>query len=241
MKIKVFARSKEIADFICELWLKSGQEAIKHRGNFFVALSGGKTPIGIYHELAKSSQTRLWRKTHIFLTDERLVPWDHKDSNYRMIKKTLLSRIAIPEKNVHPVRIRELAALSAQEYEKDLVQTFHLKRRQWPKFDLILLGIGKDGHIASLFSGNSTLAENKLLAASVRHVKRQRDRVTITMPVICHARQVVFLVTGKRKAKIIKEILMDKVRTPALSVIRRNKKVLFALDQESASLLETSF
>jgi 6-phosphogluconolactonase len=230
-----------MAEFVCKIWSRSEQEAIKRRGSFFVALSGGKTPVDIYRELAKFSQNCSWHKTHLFVTDERFVPWTHKESNYRLIKKTLLTHIAIPEMNVHPVRIRRSAVISAQEYENDLIKTFHLKRRQWPRFDLILLGIGKDGHIASLFPNSLTLAEKRLLAAPVCHGKRQRDRVTITMPVICHARQIIFLVTGKQKAKIIKEILLDQGRSPALLVLRKNKEVLFVLDEKSASLLGTSF
>ena len=150
-KVFAFTTKEEAADFIVEQWIRISEEAIQERGRFCVALSGGETPVPLYKKLVGSRKNVNWEKTHIFLTDERFVPLSSSESNGRMIRKNLLDKVKIPKGNVHCVPIEEDLVLSAQHYEEDILEFFGLRPGEFPQFDLILLGVGTDGHTASLF------------------------------------------------------------------------------------------
>ncbi|MGZ9143712.1 MAG: 6-phosphogluconolactonase [Candidatus Binatia bacterium] len=191
-----------------EQFVALARQAIAARGRFAVALSGGSTPKALYSLLATAefSEQLDWRQIHLFFGDERCVAPDHAESNYRMVAEALLSQIAIPSENVHRMA-GELAPLAAAvAYERELKQFFSQSETNLPRFDLLLLGLGEDGHTASLFPGSSALHETKCLVAPIYVEKLAAHRLTLTLPAINHAAQISFLIAGKSKAAIVKEI-----------------------------------
>ena len=182
------------------------------RGRCAIALAGGTTPRPLYERLAEVPwRDRIeWSTTHFFWGDERCVPIDHPDSNYRMAHETLLSRVPVPPENIHRVPV-ELGVPSAiaRAYEMELRAFFGV--RGVPAFDLMLLGMGADGHIASLFSGDAALEEQERCVVDTwnHRCRPPVPRVTMTLPVINHARNVAFLVTGGEKRRVMEEILRD--------------------------------
>jgi 6-phosphogluconolactonase len=216
------------------------EAAIALRGRFTVALSGGNTPRGVYSLLAEQHKDTLpWDKCFIFFGDERHVPPDHPDSNYRMTREALLSKIPIPEQNVFRVRAELPADLAADQYESEQRAFFRLTDGAWPRFDLILLGLGDDGHTASLFPGTAALKEQSRLVVANWVEKFQSYRITFTYPVLYHAAEVVFLVSGKSKSQILKDIFdpAKKGSYPAQAVQPGNGRLLWIADRDAASLL----
>jgi 6-phosphogluconolactonase len=216
--------------------------AVDEFGRFCVALSGGNTPRGLYELLAREPAGSLpWEKVHIFFGDERHVPPDHPESNYRMVLETLLSKVAIPESNVHRVRAELDAHAAAVDYEKQIHDVFQLQPGELPFFDLILLGMGDDGHTASLFPGTPALQETTRLVAANYVEKLKTDRITLTFPVLNNAANVVFLVCGAGKAEIMQEVFSaDNNRDcPASSIHPTHGRLLWIADREAASLFSS--
>lgn len=238
-RIVVHSKIDHISESVAELWQSLSTKAIRHQRPFAAALSGGTTPEPLYRHIAETVQPSLWEHTHIFPVDERMVPHDHEDSNFRLIDTALLSRIKIPEKNVHAVSTTAATASEAAAlYDKELVSFFSLKKSMRPRFDLVLLGIGEDGHTASLFPGMKHLVDEKKLVVASESDNAPHARVTLTMPVINNASTVVFAVTGGRKAPIIKAILQDRdIALPASLVAPEDGELIVLLDREAASLL----
>jgi 6-phosphogluconolactonase len=236
-EIMIFDNSAQLVEFAIKLWTQIAEEAVKKRGLFTVSLSGGRTPVQLYKKLSKSGM--LWYKTHIFIVDERFVPLDHKDSNYGMINKTLLSNIEIPDKNVHPVTIEKGPGESAALYESRITAFFNLSSSDIPEFDLILLGLGNDGHTASLFPGSAALSvKDHLTTSAAASDEARHDRITITFPVINRARNIIFLVTGSNKAAVVKEVLENESSgLPAASIRPVKGDIYYFLDSGAASLL----
>lgn len=229
-----------MADFVIAQWKTISEKAIKGKGYFSVALSGGRTPEFLYKKLS-NKRTLPWNKTHVFLTDERYVPYEDEENNLHMINNTLLTRVSIPKKNVHPISTSEVTPLeSAEKYEEDLISFFRTAETALPKFDLILLGIGEDGHTASLFPETPSLKEIRHFAVTVSPKdKTKKDRITITFPVINMAKNIVFLVTGGNKAKIVKDVIEGKNNLlPAAMVEPEKGKLFFLLDESAGSLLK---
>ncbi len=177
---------------------------------FSVALAGGATPHRLYQLLASPAyRARIpWKVVHLFWTDERCVPPSHPQSNFRLVRDVLLSKVLIPAGNIHriPVECGTPKIVSAA-YEKQIRDFFRWRKNAWPKFDLILLGLGEDGHTASLFPGSSALKETKRLAAVARGGKPNLARVTLTVPVLNHAREILWLVAGKKKKAVLRAVL----------------------------------
>jgi 6-phosphogluconolactonase len=216
------------------------EAAVAARGRCSVALSGGNTPRGAYSLLAEQHKNTLsWDKVFIFFGDERHVPPDHPDSNYRMAREALLSRVPVPEQNVFRVRGELPADLAADRYESELRAFFRMTGGGWPRFDLILLGIGDDGHTASLFPGTSALKEQSRLVVGNWVEKFQSYRITFTYPVLNHASEVVFLVSGKSKSEILRDIFDPAKRGnyPAQDVQPENGRLLWIADRDAASRL----
>jgi 6-phosphogluconolactonase len=174
-----------------------------------VALSGGSTPKALYSLLATPGfADRIpWPKVHLFWGDERCVPPDHAESNYRMVRESLLSKINFPPENVHRMAGEKEPKLAAAEYDNELKTFFQLSEGEPPRFDLILLGLGEDGHTASLFPGSEALKETKLLVTANFVGQLNTARLTLTLPVLNNAGNVCFLVAGASKAAIVKEVL----------------------------------
>ncbi len=235
----VFKDIAEISGHVVKRWLNISANAIDHKGIFIVALSGGSTPLSLHKKLIDSKDLIQWDKIHIFLVDERFVPYDSNESNFRMIKETLLDHIKIPSGNIHPIPIEKGSAASASKYEEEMSSFFHLKKGSFPQFDLILLGIGDDGHTASLFSGQPALDEKEHLAASVKSGDTiKQDRITITFPVINNADNILFMAAGTGKAEAVRQIIENSnCRLPAAMVRPVSGSRTFLIDERAGSLL----
>ena len=243
INIFVFDRYDKISDFAVKKWEEISADAIRDKDFFAVALSGGKTPAGFYEKLSNHRKGFLWNKTHIFLVDERFVPSHHEESNYRMIKHHLLDGLRIPTQNIHSISTQEdTPEKSSESYEKDLRNFFQLKSGEIPAFDLVMLGIGEDGHIASLFPRTSSLAESRRLVVPVNRDRLSDKRISITLPVINNAENIIFLVSGYNKAQVMKEILEEKnMMLPASRVNPGKGKVFLLMDEKAASLLSSRY
>ncbi|MGH9863360.1 MAG: 6-phosphogluconolactonase [Candidatus Acidiferrales bacterium] len=214
-------------------------ETLQGRGeSFSVALSGGATPRRFY-ELLASDEFRPkipWTHLHIFWGDERMVSPDHAESNYRVAREALLTHIPLPPQNIHPIAAHTSAEQAALAYEQEL--RTHFGRWGRPVFDLALLGLGADGHTASLFPGATALEEKqRWVVAHVRGVN-QHARVTLTLPVFNQARRVFFLVTGKEKASALQAALAGGSHWPAQRVNPEKGELVFLVDAAAAAKLE---
>ncbi|HEY4675536.1 MAG TPA: 6-phosphogluconolactonase [Candidatus Angelobacter sp.] len=241
VEIKVVSDSVTLARTAAEEFHRLAEAAVQERGRFSVALSGGNTPRTVYSLLASEHKPLPWHSIHIFFGDERHVPPDDPDSNFRMTSESLLSKVPIPEKNVHRIHAELDAEAAAAEYDQELRDFFHLSDQDWPRFDLIFLGIGEDGHTASLFPGSKALTETSRRVAANWVEKFQAFRITLTLPVLNHAAEVVFLVSGAGKAQILHEILRPGAQKyPAQSVQPENGRLLWLVDKDAASLLQSA-
>jgi 6-phosphogluconolactonase len=178
-----------------------------------------------------------WDRVHLFWADERCVPPDNGDSNYRLAQELLISRVPIPDENIHRIRGEEGAEQAAAVYERDLKAYF--SNGGWPTFDLVILGAGEDGHTASLFPGSFQTMENSRLAAPVFLDAQKKDRVSLTLPVLNHARQVLFLVAGQSKQRIVRSIVQEgnPDRLPA-GLVRPSAGICtWFLDEDAAASL----
>lgn len=239
-EIKVLPDSAALNLAAAQEFQTAAEQAIAQRGRFSVALSGGNTPRSVYSLLAQQYKTSLpWDKTHIFFGDERCVPPDHPDSNYRMANEALLSHVAIPPENVHRICAELAPEAAAKDYENQLRSFFQLNNNTWPRFDLIMLGLGQDGHTASLFPGSSALKESSRLVAPTWVEKKKIFRITLTYPVVNNAAEVEFLVSGSGKAQILKDVFNPSgaAAFPAQLIKPINGRLLWLLDHAAASLL----
>lgn len=233
--IHIFAESVAAHDFLIKQWEDFSTRAIANRGRFTVALSGGKTPGDFFRRLAVRPDLP-WEKTHIFQVDERFVSPTDRESNLFFIRETLTKGVSIPSKNIHPITTEGISLEeSAKEYEEELRRFFSTETL--PRFDLIMLGIGEDGHTASLFPESPCLHEMKRLVVSVVAKVPPRERISLTLPVINNARAAVFLITGKNKAPIFEKILKEKDSALPAALVKPVSGILtFVLDQRAASL-----
>lgn len=215
--IEIVADGAALARAAAGEFVARARAAVEARGTFFVALSGGATPGAAYSLLSDPAGEFLgrvpWGHSQVFWGDERCVPPDHPDSNYRAAWESLLSRVPIPEDRIHRVRTELGSAWrSADDYSKALRVVFRLKTGELPRFDLVLLGLGIDGHTASLFPGGSAVRERERLVVAVAGGREGAWRVTFTVPVLNAAARVVFLVSGEGKAAALREVLHGPLR-----------------------------
>jgi 6-phosphogluconolactonase len=218
------ALAREAADRFVAL----ARSAIAAQGRFAVALSGGSTPRLLYEQLV--TQPIDWQRVHIFWGDERCVPPDHPDSNYGMAQRALLSHINIPAQNVHRLQGELNPAQAAQRYEDELRTFFGAA----PCFDLILLGLGSDAHTASLFPHTPALHEQQRWVAAQYVENLQADRLTLTLPIINHAANIIFLIAGHDKAAALQSVWhgpRDPDRFPAQSIMPTIGRVTWLVDR----------
>jgi 6-phosphogluconolactonase len=243
VEIKVFPDIAAVAQNAAQRLATLAEEAVQARGVFTLALSGGSTPRALYSLLADDPtfRTRLpWNSIHYFWGDERFVPPDHPDSNFGMASEVLLSRVPVPPQNIHRVHT-ELGdpEKTAEAYETELRKFFSTPEGQFPRFDLILLGLGPDGHTASLFPNSPALNEQVKLVVANWVEKFLSYRITMTFPVLNNGATVMFLVTGPEKAEAVKSVIggaSDKP-LPAQLVRPTNGQLIWFLDQAAASHL----
>jgi len=229
-----------------EEFVRAAKDAIEDRGVFNVALSGGSTPKGLFSLLVTDEDLRAqvqWKKINFFWGDERHVPPDDPESNYRMANEALLSKLSIDAKRVFRMKGEfEEAEDAAEEYERILTGHFRLEEAQLPRFDLVLLGMGPDGHTASLFPGTKALHEQKHLVVSNWVGKFDTDRITMTARVLNNAANVVFLVGGDDKAPALKSVLegpFEPEQLPAQLIRPVDGRLLWLADQQAARLLKS--
>ncbi len=240
-KVRVFDDAEQVARAVAVRFVESAGESVAQNGRFSVALSGGSTPRRVYELLAGGEfAPRVdWPHVHVFFGDERCVPPDDADSNYRMARESLLSLVAIPPRNVHRMIGEGDAAANARLYEGELRAFFG--DATTPRFDLVMLGLGEDGHTASLFPGSLALAESSAWVVANWVEKFGAYRLTLTAPVINSAAHVLFLAVGAAKAERVRDVLegeRDPVRLPAQLIRPGGGHLEWFVDRAAASKLE---
>jgi len=227
--------ARDAATFVALL----AEKRVREDGRFAISLSGGSTPRRLYQLLASPAYAEgmAWDRWHIFWGDERCVPPEHTDSNYRLAKETLLDRAPIPPESIHRIQAELAPETAAAEYEQQLLNVFGASR---PVFDLILLGMGDDGHTASLFPGTDALGEQSRLVVANWVPHLDAHRITFTLPLINAASTVAFLVTERTKAGMLKEVLEpvpERPLPPAALVSPNSGAVHWFLTRGAASQL----
>ncbi|MBU0756406.1 MAG: 6-phosphogluconolactonase [Planctomycetes bacterium] len=241
-KIRIFANIEAIASAIAELFVSEVKSCIEQNRDCFIALSGGGTPKKVYETWAKSriSERVFWERVHFFWGDERCVPPDHPDSNFGMTRKVLLSRVPLPAKNIHPIRGELPPEQEAGRYENEIHACLPHDSDGMPRFDWILLGMGADGHTASLFPKAGLLDETGRLCGVAIHPETKEQRISITLPLISRAKRIIFIVTGSTKAETVRSVLKKPNEAgdlPVLRIIPRAGQPEWYLDGAAASCL----
>ncbi|MEJ2699963.1 MAG: 6-phosphogluconolactonase [Desulfuromonadales bacterium] len=236
--IRVFSDHEALSRAAADLFNQRAQAAVRDRGCFCVALAGGTTPRRTYELLALPPfhEEVPWPEVHVFWGDERCVPPQDPQSNERMARKALLDRVPLLEEQIHPIRCAGEPAGVARNYEKLLREYFGEKG---PSFDLVFLGLGENGHTASLFPGEPVLREKERWAAEVFPGAEGLRRVTLTAPLLNRAREVAFLVSGKEKAQVLLEVLEgpeDPERLPAQLIRPEPGRLHWFVDREANRL-----
>jgi 6-phosphogluconolactonase len=236
-QVRIFDSPQALFDGAADEFAARAHRAIASSGRFTVSLSGGSTPKALYSELAGPKFASLpWNKIFFFWGDERHVPPSSLDSNYRMVNNALLSKVPVPPENIFRVRAEQKDADAvAQEYEKVVSEFFQLKPGQFPRFDLVLLGLGPDGHTASLFPGSKGLKETQRIFIANRVERMDTDRLTFTYPVLNAAACDMFLVSGEGKKEKIRQILEEHQDFPATKVDPKNGELLWFVDAAAAA------
>ena len=243
--VVVVSNAAALAEQAASRFVEAATKALADVGTFRVALSGGTTPQGLYARLAAEPfRSRVdWARIQVFWGDERCVPPDHPDSNYRLAHELLLSRVPVRPENVYRVRGEATDPdLTAAEYAGELQTAFGLKRGELPRFDLILLGMGADGHTASLFPHSPALREVTRLAVAVYVDAVKGYRITLTLPVLNSAAAILFLASGSNKAERLRAVLGGKPSHAApASMVRPERGTLhWVVDRAAATGLADS-
>lgn len=239
--IRIFSDPESLAQAAGKIFADAANHAITEQGRCSIALSGGSTPRELFRALTSAYLDSItWEKVHLFWSDERSVPPDHAQSNYRLAYDEMISKIPIPEGNIHRIRGELAPAEAAGEYEMEMARYFgsaHI-----PVFDLILLGVGQDGHTASLFPDSEALSEKNHFAVLSYSESAGNWRVTLTLPVLNNALDILFLVSGKSKSGIMSKIIEQGRRDhyPAGMVKPSRGRIIWLLDREAASDLKIS-
>jgi 6-phosphogluconolactonase len=241
--IRVYPDLESLSRAAAALIVTQANLAVAARGRFSVALAGGATPRRTYELLAAPPlmDQAPWDRVHVFWGDERCVPPDAPRSNARMAKEAWLDRVPIPGHQIHPITCAQDPAAAARDYEARLREFF---AGAPPRLDLVLLGLGHDGHTASLFPGTTVLEEQERWAAAVYVPEGDLYRVTLTAPLINQAARVAFLVAGGAKAKILREVLhglRDPARLPAQLIRPHHGELLWLTDLAAAAQLPVGF
>lgn len=237
----VFDNYEALVNATAELFVKLAEQSIQDRGKFVISLSGGNTPKGLYARLAeKEVADRIdWSKVHVFFGDERTVACTSAESNQQMITESLLSKVPLSRENVFALSDPDMdAKATAIDYERSMHEFFRLDSGEFPQFDFMLLGLGEDGHTASLFPGSPALQENERWFVDNKVEKLNTTRLTTTYPVINHSRNIIFLAAGKAKAFVLKDVLTGpEGKYPSQNVKAEQGKIYWYVDREMASEL----
>jgi 6-phosphogluconolactonase len=239
IELRVYPGAEQLAVAAADEFAARARDAVSERGRFAAALPGGSTPNRFYEVLAARRRGIPWGKVHLFWGDERFVPPDHPDSNFRAARELLVARIPIPQANVHPIGTEgNVPETAASLYEQNLRVFFGLPACQFPRFDLVILGLGADGHTASLFPGSDALQERARLVAAPLVATLGAYRITLTLPVLNNARAVMFLVSGGPKAEALARALEGHTAgddIPSRLVRPREGTLLWMVDRAAAA------
>jgi len=241
-KIDVADDYKSLCEVVVQEILGLSNKIIAKQKKFTIVLSGGSTPKGIYQWMISPSYRNKfqWDKMHFFWSDERWSFPVDQNRNYRMVFDALLSKVNIPFENIHPIPTENCDLEgSASLYEKTIVDFFNLKKDEFPVFDLVLLGIGRDGHTSSLFPGNPALLVKDRLVVATSQIGIPEPRITLTLPVINNAEMIFFLVSGFEKVDIVHKVLEGENNSifPANEIKPYHGKLCWYLDKDAASKL----
>jgi 6-phosphogluconolactonase len=233
--VKINKDLNELSETAKQAFLEVANEAIQQRGRFIVALSGGNTPMKLFEKLAGEKLD--WTKVHFFWADERCVPADDPENSYGQAKKVWFDRIG--KTNIHRIQSELTPDSAAKEYAATL-KSFSEPPLDWPRFDLVLLGMGDDGHTASLFPGSPIEANAPTLGVTAHYQDRPANRVTLTQNVINDARNIFFLAAGSGKAETLNKVLSDMytpIELPAQRIDPKDGKIIWFVDEAAARLL----
>lgn len=238
--IEVALDAQDLARRTVQVFVRAAREAIEARGVFCTAISGGRTPGRFFELLAVAPEAKSlpWEKVHVFWVDERYVPPDSEASNYRLAAETFLDRVSLPPQNIHriPTEYEDIND-AVRAYERTIREVFGLTPGETPEFDLIVLGMGADGHTGSLLPNSYATFDTEDLACVV-YVMDNVNRVTLTHPVLSAARRLVVLVSGQEKAQPLRDVLTsepDEVRYPIHVLWPVLDKVTWLVDRDAAS------
>jgi 6-phosphogluconolactonase len=241
--VEVVSDLEDLAQRSTALFVGDAEKAIKTKGIFYVAISGGHTPRRFFELLSEipKAKTLPWDRIQLFWVDERYVPPDSQLSNYKLAADTFLAKVDIPEENVHriPTEYSDFKT-AAQRYEETIRKVFSLQENQIPEFDLIVLGMGAEGHTGSLFPNSYAPFDTEDLACVVYVLDEKQNRITLTHPVLCAASHLTILVSGEEKAGILKEVLThepDEVQYPIHTLWPILDKITWLVDSKAAKLL----
>jgi 6-phosphogluconolactonase len=242
-QVRISPTISAVSEAAAEVFSNQVDEAVRERGIAHVALSGGSTPATLFQLLANAplNETIAWEKTHFYWADERCVPPEDSESNYGQAWQTFLSKVPVLAPNIHRIKGELEPGMAAQNYNFQLRQ-HATGALAWPILDCVLLGMGADGHTASLFPGQVNPAEttSPAIAVTADYMGRPANRVTLTPPVFNSARHIVFLVSGGNKAKTLAEVIYgsyDPLRLPAQRIKPVDGDVIWIIDQAAAALL----
>jgi 6-phosphogluconolactonase len=242
--VRVRRDADAFAEAAANLFIESAIQSVGDRGTFSVALSGGSTPRAVFARLVADETARVkvsWRQIDWWWSDERSVPPADPASNFRMAFESLLGHVSIDPARVHRLKGEAEPALAASEYERDLRAAFGASSREIPRFDLLLLGLGADGHTASLFPGTAAIAERERLVVANDVPALHAVRLTFTLPLINRARRVAFLVSGAEKAPILARVLEGPPGVlPAQLVSPDDGELVWIVDSAAARNLATT-
>ncbi|MBN1121314.1 MAG: 6-phosphogluconolactonase [Anaerolineae bacterium] len=237
-----FPDAQSVFEEAAERWIRIASQAVAESGSFSVALSGGSTPRSLYELLASAPYRDQvdWEKTHVFWGDERRVARDDEQSNYRMAYESLLSHVPIPGSQIHPIDGMGLSSGIVRDYDDAMWKHFRYERGGWPRFDLMLLGMGEDGHVASIFPGTRTVSDLSSRVIVYQVPQLGVERITLSLPVINHARNILIMVAGESKAAALYEVLHGEAqpsRYPAQAVSPVDGELVWLVDQAAAANL----
>lgn len=241
--VEIVSDPESLAHRSVAIFIADAQKAIKAKNTFYVAISGGNTPRRFFELLGQAPQAKdlPWDKVQLFWVDERYVPPDSQWSNYKLAADTFLAKVSIPQENVHPIPTEHTdSMLAAHLYGQTIRSVFGLEENQIPEFDLIVLGMGVEGHTGSLFPDSYASFNRDNLACVVYVLDEKLNRITLTHPVLRAASRLAVLVSGREKARILKEVLTsepDEVRYPIHILWPILDRVTWLVDTDAAKLL----